>query len=137
MGPCQRLVDHGVGDGRAQVAFVVAQGFKGVLKLRRRGVLEQVAMSPGLQGTHDQRRLGVHRQDQHLALRMDRLEPLQCVQSAHLLHREVEDNDVRVQALDHLQHLGSIIGLTNHRIAGNIQDQRTHASPDQRVVIHQ
>jgi hypothetical protein len=63
----QRLVDHGVGDGRAQVTLVVAQCGEGLFQLGGAGVLEQVAMGAAFQGAHDQVGVGVHGQHQYLA----------------------------------------------------------------------
>jgi len=73
----QGLVDHRMGDGRAQVALVAAQGIEGLGQFGGGGVLEQVAVGADFQGLHDQLRVGVHRQDQHLALRANALESLQ------------------------------------------------------------
>ncbi|MNH37607.1 hypothetical protein D3C79_985290 [compost metagenome] len=67
LGAQQRLVDHRVGDGRAQVALVAAQRRQCLLKLGGGSVLEQVAMGAAFQCLHDQLRVGVHREDQHLA----------------------------------------------------------------------
>ncbi|MNP43261.1 hypothetical protein D3C76_1370700 [compost metagenome] len=40
LGPVQRLGDHGMGDGRAQVALIVTQGFQRLFQFGGRGVLE-------------------------------------------------------------------------------------------------
>lgn len=137
LSPGQGLVDHRVGDGRAQVAFIVAQGLEGVLEFCGGGVLEQVAVGAAFQGLHDQGRVGVHRQDQHLALRVERLEPAQGVEAAGVFHRQVQQDDVRMQPFDHFQQERAVIRFTDHRVSGNVHDQGTHASPDERVVIHQ
>lgn len=137
LGAGQGLVDHGMGNRRAQVPFAVAQGFQGMPQLGSRGVLEQIAVGPGLQGLHDQGRVGMHRQDQDLALRAGRLESAQRFQAAGMLHRQVQQDDVRMELLDHFQQVRAIVGFTDHGVSGNIHDQRTHASPDERVVIHQ
>ena len=44
---------------------------------------------------------------------------------------------IRGQVLDHFEQLRAVIGLTDDRIARQIHYQGAHASPDQRVVIHQ
>ena len=99
----QRLVDHCVGDGGAQVAFVVTQGQQGMFQLVGGGVLEQVAVGAGLQCAHDQVRLGVHRQNQHLARGVKTLELLQGIQPAGVLHRQVEQHDIWLQGTVLLQ----------------------------------
>ena len=133
----QRLADHGVGNRRAQVALVIAQRQQCLLQFVGAGVLEQVAMGAGLQGSHDQLRVGVHRQDQHLALGVGRLELVQRIQAAGVFHRQVQQHDIRQQGAECFQHLRAIAGFANHRVAGNVQDQRADAGPDQCVVIHQ
>ncbi|MCY1358306.1 hypothetical protein D9M69_448360 [compost metagenome] len=133
----QCLSDHCVGNGRAQIALVVAQGFQRVLEFGRRGVLEQVAMGSGLQRLHDQGRVGVHREDQDLALRAHPLELLQGFEAAGLAHRNIQQDNIRGETPNHFEQLRAVTGLTDDGIAGQIHYQGAHASPDQRVVIHQ
>jgi len=103
LGSGQRLVDDGVGNGRAQVAFVIAQGIQGMFELGGRGVFEQVAMSPGFECLHDERRVGVHRQDEHFALRTYSFESLQGFKATGFPHGDIQQDDVRGQLLDHLE----------------------------------
>ncbi|MCY1448323.1 hypothetical protein D9M71_649820 [compost metagenome] len=91
----QGLGDHRVGNGRAQIALVVAQGVQRVLEFGRRGVLEQIAVGAGLQGLHDEGRVGVHRQDQDLALWAHPLELLQGFEAAGLAHRNIQQDNIR------------------------------------------
>jgi hypothetical protein len=39
--------------------------------------------------------------------------------------------------LNQREQLRTVIGLANDRVARKVQHQGAHASPDQRVVIHQ
>ncbi|MNR08860.1 hypothetical protein D3C85_1250360 [compost metagenome] len=91
----ERLVDDRVGDGRAQVAFVVTQGLECMLEFGGGCVLEQVAVCAGFQCLHDDGRVGVHGQDQHLALRPDAFELLQCFQASGLPHGNVQQDNIR------------------------------------------
>ncbi|MCY1176820.1 hypothetical protein D9M73_171060 [compost metagenome] len=108
-----------------------------MLEFGRRGVLEQVAMGSGFQRLHDEGRIGMHRQDQNLALRAHPLELLQGFEAAGLAHRNIQQNNIGGQMPDHFEQLRAVIGLADDGIAGQIHYQGAHASPDQRVVIHQ
>ena len=94
-------------------------------------------MGTCLQGTHDQLRIGVHRQDQHFALGVGVLELLQRIQAAGVLHRQVQQDDIGLQGIELCEYLRAVGGLANHRIAGDIQDQCAHTRADQGVVIYQ
>ncbi len=88
-------------------------------------------MGTDFQGLHDQLRIGVHRQDQHLAVRAYGLQLAQGIEPADIAHRQVEQDDIRVQSFDGFEQLGAIAGFANHGIARNFQYQGAYTGPDQ------
>ncbi|MNC63875.1 hypothetical protein D3C75_1140330 [compost metagenome] len=109
-----------MGNGRAQVTFVIAQGFQRMFQFGGRGVFEQIAMSPRLQGLHDQLRIGVHGENQHLAATAEGAQAAQGVQAAGAAHGDIQQDDVRVQLHDQFGHLAAVVGFADHGIAGYI-----------------
>ncbi|MCY1456822.1 hypothetical protein D9M71_740680 [compost metagenome] len=86
-----------MGNGRAEVALTVAHCSQGLLQFGGAGVLEQVAVGAAFQGPHDQVRVGVHRQDQHLAGVAAGAQLGEGIQAAGRAHGDVQQDDVRGQ----------------------------------------
>ena len=115
----------------------MAQRTQCLLQLHGTGVFEQVAVGTTFKGLHDQLRVGVHGQDQYFAQGQGRLESAQRFEATGMTHRQVEQNDVRVQPFCHFQQLPAVIQLTNDRVARQVVDQCFDPGPNQQMVIHQ
>ncbi len=124
-------------DGRAQIAFVVAQRFQCLFQFGSCGVLEQIAASPDVERTHDHVRVGVHRQDQYLAMWLYFQQVFERLKAVDALHPDIEQDDVGLESLRQARQLRAVRRFTDNGVARHFCNQRSHAGSDQGVVVDQ
>lgn len=79
----------------------------------------------------------MHGQDQHLHVRILAVPLAQRIQPAHVLHAEVQQQNVRTRLAQDRLHVLAVATLGDHLVAGLILDQRSQTGPHQGVIVYQ